>query len=86
MAGQGRCPSGHELAGIRRTFCPACRRDEVISCVAARDRSLDRDAIAAAVDTAAGRPAALRSLAAALAGDPEALSLGCPARRRTPGH
>ena len=78
MAGRGRCPSGHELAGTGRSFCPACRRDEVISRVVARDGSLQPEVIAAAVDAAAATPAALRSLAAALAADPGALGSGAP--------
>jgi hypothetical protein len=75
---QGRCPSGHELAGAGRSFCPACRRDEVISYVTARDRSLDKDAVAAAVDAVTATPAALRSLATALAADPQGLRWGAP--------
>jgi hypothetical protein len=78
VAGRGRCPSGHELAGTGRSFCPACRRDEVISRVVARDGSLQPEVIAAAVDAAAATPAALRSLAAALAADPGALGSGAP--------
>jgi hypothetical protein len=78
VAGQGRCPSGHNLAGTWRSFCPACRRDEVISYVVARDASLQPEVIAAAVDAATATPAALRSLAAALAADPGALGSGAP--------
>jgi hypothetical protein len=78
VAGPGRCPSGHELAGARRSFCPACRRDEVISRVVARDTSLQPEVIAAAVDAATATPAALRSLATALAADTQALRRGAP--------
>jgi len=74
VAGPGRCPSGHELAGTRRPSCPACRRDEVVSRLVARDASLQPEVIAAAVDVVAATPAALRSLAA----DPGALRSGAP--------
>jgi hypothetical protein len=78
VAGQGRCPSGHEFAGTRRSSCPACRRDEVINHVVARDASLPQEVIVVAVDAVTVTPAALRSLAAALAADPEALRCGAP--------
>jgi len=69
------CPAGHELARDQvHRACPACRREAVVTQVAAADSSLPREVIAAAV---AG-PAALRSVAAALAADPGALAAGAP--------
>jgi hypothetical protein len=50
----------------------------VVGQVAAVDSSLPRPVLAAAVDAAAGNPAALRSLAAVLAADPHALAHGAP--------
>jgi len=72
------CPAGHELASARRPFCPSCRRDTVVTRVAAVDGSLPREVIAAAVDAAAAGPAALSSLATAVASDPGALAAGAP--------
>jgi len=73
------CPAGHELARHQvQRACPACRRDAVITLVAAADSSLARQEIAAAVDAAVVGPAALRSVAAALAADPGALATGAP--------
>jgi len=72
------CPAGHELLDGRRRFCPRCRRDDVIEGVAVMEPTLSRAQIAAAVDAAASNYAALRSLAAALAADADALSHGAP--------
>ena len=71
------CPAGHEQARSDRA-CRACRRDQVISQVAAADRSLPAAQIAAAVDAVARSPQALRDLAAALSADPRALACGAP--------
>jgi hypothetical protein len=72
-----RCPAGHEQVRSDRA-CRACRRDQVISQVAAAARPLPAAQIAAAVDAAARSPQALRDLAAALSADPRALACGAP--------
>lgn len=59
--------------------CPDCRRDGIIEHVTAAGVRLPRRVVADAVDAVvAGRPATLRSLAAALTAHPTALSLGAP--------
>lgn len=75
-----RCPAGHELPGGRRqaAACPQCRRDTLIRHVITVDGTLPASAAAAAVDAAAVTPAALRSLASALAADPDMLRHGAP--------
>ncbi len=72
-----RCPAGHPLASARRRFCLCCRRDGVLEQVAAAT-SLPRAQVASALDAVATHPAVLRSLAAALEADPDALAHGAP--------
>lgn len=75
-------------AGKNR-ICPACRRQQVIDRIIAANTALPADQAAAAVDAAAASPAALRSLAHALADDPGAAHPRChvvkPAAGRTCG-
>ncbi len=78
MSSAGGCPVGHERSCGRQSFCPGCRRDTVIDQVAATETSLPRPVIAAAVDAAVTNHAVLRSLATALAADPDALTHGAP--------
>jgi len=75
-----RCPDGHELPAGRRQApaCPQCRRDTLIRHVLTVDATLPASAAAAAVSAAAATPAALRSLASALAADPDMLRHGAP--------
>ena len=75
-----RCPAGHELPGGSRQApaCPQCRRETLIRHVITVDETLTAIAAAAAVDAAAATPAALRSLASALAADPDMLAHGAP--------
>ena len=62
------CLAGHGISPRKPgRACPGCRRDAVVAQVAAADRSLAGEQVAAAVDAVAGHGAALRSLAAALA-------------------
>jgi hypothetical protein len=54
------------------------RREQILAAVAAADPALPAGRAAAAVDAAATNPAAAWTLAAALAADPHALSVGAP--------
>jgi hypothetical protein len=54
------------------------RHREVLAAVLAADPTLTAGRVQAALAAVAGRPAALRSLATALAADPAALSIGAP--------
>jgi len=75
-----RCPAGHDLATRNpHRGCGRCRRQTVIAAVAAAEASLPVEQIAAVVDTVAASPQVLRSVAAALAADPAALTHGAPA-------
>jgi hypothetical protein len=64
-------------AGKNR-ICPACRRLQIIAWITTAETALPASQAAAAVDAAAASPAALRSLAHALADDPGALARGAP--------
>lgn len=75
--GGGRCGQGHALAGYGRR-CGVCRREQALAAVIAADPSLTVEQITAAVAVAVTSGAALRSLAAALADDPDALHVGAP--------
>jgi hypothetical protein len=59
-------------------ICPACRRDQVIAQVRAVETSLSEQDVVAALDAVATHHAVWRSLAAALASDPDALARGAP--------
>jgi hypothetical protein len=78
MAGAPCCPAGHEWAGKDRRRCPGCRRDPLIQQVIAAEGSLPAGQVAAAADAVVTSPAVARELAAALAADPQALTLGAP--------
>jgi hypothetical protein len=78
MGASRRCPAGHELGYSRQSFCPRCRRDEIIEAVAAAETSLPRSRIAAAVEAVVTNHAVLRSLATALAAGPGVLAHGAP--------
>lgn len=78
MAGALGCSAGHALPGGAGRICPACRRDQVIARVAAVETSLSTEDITAAVDVVATHHAVLRSLAAVLESDPDALTKGAP--------
>ena len=54
------------------------RRCQVLAAVLAADPTLTTAQVQAAIETVAGHPAALRSLATALAADPMALAIGAP--------
>ena len=54
------------------------RHRQVLAAVLAADPTLTTARVEAALAVVAGRPAALRSLAVALATDPAALSIGAP--------
>jgi hypothetical protein len=69
-----RAPDAHRPGRI----CSACRRDQVITQVAAAETSLSKQDIVAAVDAVATNPAVWRSLATALESDPDALAHGAP--------
>jgi hypothetical protein len=73
-----RCRAGHQRGAGKNRICPACRREQVIAQVITADKSLPAGQAAAAADAVAASPAALRTLAHALAGDPGALARGAP--------
>jgi hypothetical protein len=77
MAAGLRCPAGHRLTHSDGRICPLCRRAQIVA-VAAAAASLPVAEVAAAVDAVATSPAVLRSLAQALAADPDALRHGAP--------
>lgn len=77
VGNQHRCPAGHRLEP--RRVCLPCRRDQIITQVAAAESSLPVTEVAAAVDTVATNSAVWRSLAHAFAADPDALASGAPA-------
>jgi len=72
------CPAGHPMPARAGRICPACRRDRVIAQVRAVEVSLSEQDVVAAVDAVATHHAVWRSLAAALASDPDALARGAP--------
>lgn len=72
------CPGGHPIPTRGGRICPVCRRDQVISQVAATETSLSKQDVAAAVDAVATHHAVWRSLAAALESDPDALARCAP--------
>ena len=78
--GDGPLPGRPRASRRRRQApaCPQCRRDTLIRHVITVDGTLPASAAAAAVDAAAATPAALRSLASALAADPDMLRHGAP--------
>lgn len=78
MSSAGGCcrPGEHPHGGGR--VCVPCRRRAVVEAVLAVDRSLPVDQIAAAVEAVADHPARLRNLAAAVAADPDAVTVGAP--------
>jgi len=70
-----------------RTDCPACakgrpctgcRRAFIHATITATVSGVPPGVLTAAVDAVAGHPAAVRSLATALAADPDALTVGAP--------
>jgi len=72
------CAAGHAMPARRARPCSACRREQVISRVAAVDPSLSTQDVAAAVDAVATHHRVWRGLAAALESDPDALARGAP--------
>jgi hypothetical protein len=77
MGAPHRCAGRHRITA-GQLVCPSCRFEQVIAAVEAVETSLPRARIAAAVRTVVTNPAVLRNLAAALATDPDALSVGAP--------
>jgi hypothetical protein len=74
-----RCPAGHELPGSQPArACRCCRRDRLVTQVAAVETSLPQPVIAAAVEAVAGTGLALSRLTTALHADPAALARGAP--------
>ena len=71
------CRAGHQLPRPHAA-CPRCHRQTIIEAVCAADPTLPRAQGSAAVDAVATHPAVLRSLAAALDADPNALVVGAP--------
>jgi hypothetical protein len=72
------CSAGHPLPAQAGRICLACRREQVIARVRAVETSLSEQDVVAAVDAVATHHAVWRSLAAALASDPNALARGAP--------
>jgi len=79
------CAAGHRWAaavgaagGQGARPCPACRRQQIIAAAAAADPSLPVGTVTAAVDAVVTHPAVSRDLAAALVGDPAAITVGAP--------
>ena len=78
VAGEDGCQA-HPLAGrqaVRR--CPLCRREQIVAASAAAVPGMAPLAVRAAVNAVATSPQAVRDLAAALSGGPDALQLGAP--------
>lgn len=71
------CRAGHRLPRPNAA-CRQCHRQAIIEAVCAADPTLPITQVAAAVDAVATHPAVLRSLAAALDADPNALVVGAP--------
>jgi hypothetical protein len=71
------CRAGHRLPGPNAA-CRQCHRQTIIEAVCAADPTLPITQVAAAVDAVATHPAVLRSLAAALDADSNALMVGAP--------
>ena len=78
MASTLGCRAGHPMPSDPGRICPTCRREQVIARVAAIETSLSAQDVAAAVDAVATHHAVWRSLATALASDPDALSRAAP--------
>ncbi|MGH4012094.1 MAG: hypothetical protein ACRDTH_28710 [Pseudonocardiaceae bacterium] len=78
MASTVGCPARHPIPTRGGRICPACRRDQVIAQVRAVETSLSEQDVVAAVDAVATSHAVWRSLAAALASDPDVLARGAP--------
>jgi len=65
-------------ACAKRRLCSGCGRRRIITAVAARTPGIPMGVLTAALDAVAGHAATIRSLAAALAADPDALAVGAP--------
>jgi len=74
------CPAGHELAvgAGRHRACPRCRKDTIVSVVAAACPDMSADDVTAAVDATVTNSAVTWTLAAALVAGPEVLRAGAP--------
>jgi len=59
-------------------LCSGCGRGRISTAVAAATPGLPMKVLSAALEAVAGHPAVIRSLAAALAADPDALMIGAP--------
>ena len=59
-------------------LCTGCGRRRIITAVAATTPGIPMGVLTVALDAVVGHPAAIRSLAAALAADPDALAVGAP--------
>lgn len=65
-------------ACARGRLCTSCGRRRIITAVAARTPGIPMGVLTTALDAVAAHSAAIRSLAAALAADPDALTVGAP--------
>lgn len=75
-AAAGRCPKGHPQRPDRP--CGVCRRAETLATVISADPSLSAAQVTAAFNTAPTTAAGVRTLAAALAENPDVLHVGAP--------
>lgn len=78
VAGEDGCEV-HPLARLQAgRRCPLCRREQIIAMAGAAVPGMAPLAVRAAVNAVATSPQAVRDLAAALSGGPDALQLGAP--------